>query len=89
MKRENLINLVFVVNGVEYTIEKVNVNQPLSVSVNKALKDSGNTGRNVDDWQLKWNDNNLDINKKVEDYNLPDGAQLFLSLKAGVGGNGK
>jgi len=28
-------------------------------------------------------------NKKVEDYDVPDGAQLFLSLKAGVGGNGK
>lgn len=87
MKQENLISLVFVVNGVENTIEKVNVNQPLSVSVNKALKDSGNTGRDISDWQLKWNDNNLDINNKVEDYNLPNGAQLFLSLKAGIGGN--
>jgi len=89
MKQENLITLVFIVNGVEYTIEKVNINQPLSVSVSKVLKDSGNTGRDIDDWQLKWNDNNLDFNKKVEDYNLPDGAQLFLSLKAGIGGNGK
>ncbi len=89
MKQENLISLVFVVNGVEYTIEKINVNQPLSVSVSKALKDSGNTGRDIGDWQLKWNDNNLDITKKVEDYNLPDGTQLFLSLKAGIGGNGK
>lgn len=89
MKQKNLISLVFVVNGGEYTIDNINVNQPLSVSVQKALKDSGNTGRNMDDWQLKWNDINLDRNKKVEDYNLPDGAQLFLSLKAGVGGNGR
>jgi len=89
MKQENLITLVFIVNGVEYPIEKVNVNQPLSVSVTKALKDSGNTGRDLNDWQVKWNDDTLDINNKVVFYNLPDGAQLFLSLKAGVGGNGK
>ncbi len=89
MKQENLISLVFIVNGVEYPIEKVNVNQPLSVSVNKALKDSGNTGRDLSDWQVKWNDTNLNIDNKIEDYNLPDGAKLFISLKAGVGGNGK
>lgn len=89
MKQENFISLVFIVNGVEYPIEKVNVNQPLSVSVNKALKDSGNTGRDLSDWQVKWNDTSLNIDNKIEDYNLPDGAKLFISLKAGVGGNGK
>jgi len=86
MKQENFITLVFIVNGEEYPNAKINLKQPLSVSINNALKDSGNTGRNLSDWQVKWNDNNVDINNKVEVFNFSDGAKLFISLKAGVGG---
>ena len=85
-KQSNLISLTFIVNGTETIVEKVNVNQPLHVPVQKALNQTGNTARVIGDWQVIYNDQTLDINKKVEDYKLPENAVIFLSLKAGQGG---
>lgn len=85
-KQPNLISLTFIVNGTETIVEKVNVNQPLHVSVQKALDQTGNTARLIGDWQVIYNDRTLDTNKKVEDYNFPKSAVIFLSLKAGQGG---
>ena len=87
MKEEkNQISLIFIVNGKETEVEKVNIHQPLKVSVEKALEQSGNTGRELSDWQIKLNDNDLDVTKKVEDCDIPSGAKIFISLKAGQGG---
>ena len=85
-KQTNLISLTFIVNGTETIIEKVNINQPLHVAVNKALEQTGNTGRPISDWQAIFNDQTIDINKKIEDYNFPKDTIIFLSLKAGQGG---
>lgn len=85
-KQPNLISLTFIVNGTETIVEKVNVNQPLHVSVQKALEQTGNTGRSISEWQVIFNDQTLDSNKKVEDFNFPENAVIFLSLKAGQGG---
>lgn len=86
-KIQNQIPLTFIVNGKETNVEKVNLHQPLKVSVEKALEQTGNTGRELSDWQIKLNNNNdLDVTKKVEDCNIPSGAKIFLSLKAGQGG---
>lgn len=86
-KNPNQRSLTFIVNGTETIVDHVNVNQPLHVPVNKALQQTGNTGRPLSDWQVLYNDQPLDLNKKVEDYNLPEDAVIFLSLKAGQGGN--
>lgn len=86
-KNANQRSLTFIVNGTETVVEQVNVNQPLHVSVNKALQQSGNSGRPLGDWQVLYNDQPLDINRKVEEFNFPDNAVIFLSLKAGQGGN--
>jgi len=32
------------------------------------------------------NDSELDITKKVEEFNIPSGAKIFISLRAGQGG---
>lgn len=49
----------------------------------EALKKSGNQGRPVGDWQIKYEGKVLDENAKVESYHLPCEAVLFLSLRAG------
>jgi hypothetical protein len=85
-KIQNQISLTFIVNGKEANVEKVNLHQPLKVSVEKALEETGNTGRELSDWQVKWNDIELDITKKVEELNIPSSAKLFISLRAGQGG---
>ncbi len=85
-KIQNQISLTFIVNGKEANVEKVNLHQPLKVSVEKALEETGNTGRELSDWQVKLNDIELDITKKVEELNIPSGAKLFISLRAGQGG---
>jgi hypothetical protein len=84
---DNLISLTFIVNGKEINIEKVNIHQPLKVSVEKALEKSGNTGRDLSDWLVKWNDRDLDISRKVEEFNFPPHTKIFISLKSGKGGN--
>lgn len=85
-KIQKQIPLTFIVNGKETNIEKVNLNQPLKVSVEKALEETGNTGRELSDWQIKLNDTDLDITKKVEECNIPSDAKIFISLRAGQGG---
>ena len=85
-KIQNQISLTFIVNGKEANIEKVNLHQPLKVSVEKALEETGNTGRELSDWQVKLNDVELDITKKVEEYNILSDVKIFISLRAGQGG---
>ena len=85
-KNQNQTSLTFIVNGKETNVEKVNLHQPLKVSVEKALEETGNTGRELSDWQIKLNDTDLDIAKKVEECNIPSDAKIFLSLRAGQGG---
>lgn len=81
----NLITVKVIVNGTPIEV-KTNVNAPLKSLVEKALEQTGNTGRPIEDWELKFNGQVLDLKKKVEDYNIPDGTELFLSLRAGQGG---
>lgn len=85
-KNKNLRSLAFSVNGTPTVVEKVNVNQPLHVAVNKALEQTGNTGRPISDWIAQYNDQQLNINLKVEDFNFPPDAVIFLSLKSAEGG---
>lgn len=59
------------------------------VSVEKALKEKGITGRPTSNYLVKWNDNNLDTTKKVEDFKFPEDVKIFISLKSGEGGSGK
>lgn len=83
----NLEKLVVVVSGVSYDV-KANVEAPVLVVIEKALEESGNQGQPPQNWELRDAAGKLlDPQKKLEDYHLPDGAKLFLSLKAGVGGN--
>ena len=84
-KQHNLISLKFSVTGKQVTIEKVNLNQPLSVSVQKALNDTGST-RPIEEYNVLLNNNILDFTQKVETFNFPIDAVIFISLIAGTGG---
>ena len=83
---KNLTSLNFSVTGKKTTIEKVNVNQPLRVAVQKALKETGST-RPLDEYEVLYNNNIIDIDQKVETFNFPEDAVIFISLKTGKGGN--
>jgi hypothetical protein len=85
-KNPNLISLRFVVNGEETTVEHVNVNQPLKVAVEKALKQTSNHARDLSEFQAKYNNNDINLNQKVETFNFPAIATIYLSLKIGQGG---
>lgn len=85
-KQHNLISLKFSVTGKQVVIiEKVNLNQPFKVAVEKALEETGST-RPINDYDVLLGNNILDINKKVEEIGLTDGALLMVSLKSGKGG---
>ena len=85
--QHNFVTLIFLINGNEYPIDKINVNQPLKVGVERALADSGNASRPLADWVVRYNDRDLDVNGKVEDFHFPAGAQIYLTLRTGQGGN--
>jgi hypothetical protein len=79
-------SLTVVVNGTSTEVE-TNPNAALQSVIAKALSQTNNTGRPPDDWELKdITGIVLDPQKKPRDYNLADNATLFLTLKAGVGG---
>jgi hypothetical protein len=82
-KDDNKIVLDVIVEGVEAKVE-INENAPLQTLIPKALKETGNQGRQPDDWQLKLDGNVLDLNRKTKEYNFGPGTKLFLSLRAGA-----
>jgi hypothetical protein len=80
------IELTVVVNG-QSTQVAANEEAPLLTVVEKALEQTGNTGQPADNWELRNSLGvDLDVHKKVEDFHFEPGTQLFLNLKAGVGG---
>lgn len=85
-KQHNLIALRFSITGKPVvTIEKVNLNQPILVAIEKAFEETGTT-RPVSDYDVLFDTAILNISLKVEELGLIDGALLMVSLKSGKGG---
>ena len=82
---DKLVSMTIVVNTYPTEVT-INENAPLKAAAEKALEQTHTTGRPLNDYELKLNDRVLDMEKKVKDYDIKDGATLFLSLKAGTGG---
>jgi hypothetical protein len=82
----NRYSLAFIVNGMEVVIPRENPNDPLKDAVEDALEKTGNSGRPLSDWLVKWNDQDLDISKKIGEFDFPKDAKIFISLKSGAGG---
>lgn len=84
--KKNKISLVFIVMGVDVPVE-ANMHEPLKVARDKALEQSNNTGRPVDEWQITNADGHeLSPDSKIDELGLEDGARLFLTLKVAAGG---
>ena len=87
MAGKNKLTMTIIVNGVPTTVER-NENAPLLSAIERALADTGNVGQPIENWILRdaENGNQLDVTRKIESFNFPDGVKLHLTLKAGVGG---
>ena len=81
------LDITVVVNG-EATVVNVFENDPLSKVVVEALQQTGHSGQPPENWELRTSDGAIlhDLDKAVGDYNFSSKEELFLSLKAGVGG---
>ena len=79
------IDVTIVVNG-QPTAVRANPRAPLLTVIEKALSETQNTGQPATNWELNYEGTILDPAAKIESFNFPAGATLFLNLKAGVGG---
>lgn len=79
------MKLTIVVNGVPTEV-KTDPDMPLSSVVEKALQQTQNVGRPVEDWLLADKGNTLDLSKPVREFGFAPRTVLILSLKAGING---
>lgn len=85
-EKEHKIRLTFIINGQDFVIE-ANIHAPLKAAVQHALAESGNTGRDPDEWEVRdVSGVLLEKDRTLKDLGLHSGARLFLSLQVGAGG---
>lgn len=83
---ENKFVIAVIVNG-QLTSVEANVHAPLDTIIPRALQQTGNTGQPPDNWELRDAQGSLlDTSKKISSFNFASDIQLFLNLKAGIGG---
>ena len=84
---EKRIEFTIIVNG--HPVEaKAGLDEQIGEVVERALKDSGNSGQPVGKWELRDDSGRIiDTAKKVGESGIKAGTTLFLNLKAGVGGS--
>lgn len=83
---DNKIDLEVVVSGAPVAVT-VNPKQKADQVVREALRDSGNEGRPIEDWELTTENGTLvDLGARIEDLGFADGTRLFLSPKVSGGG---
>ena len=79
--------LIFIINGESFEVT-CSRTELLKLAVEKALQESGNTGRReISEWEVRNEDGVLlEMGREIEKLDLKKGAQLFLSLKVAAGG---
>lgn len=77
--------LKFIVNTTPTEV-KAKEDETLGKAVEEAFRNTGNEGRPLSDWTVKYEGRVLDTSKTVKELALPDCAEIFVSLKAGGGG---
>lgn len=76
----------FIVNGETAPVD-LDVGAPLFTGMRKALDDSENTARPLEDWELRdVSGVLLDRTLTAADYAIADDATLFATLRVGAGG---
>ncbi len=85
-EKNNKIKLTVVISSRDHEVT-VNPHQTVEQLVREALRDSGNEGQPVDNWELKKSDGSVVPNgARIQDTGITDGSKLYLSPKAGTGG---
>lgn len=85
-KTDNHLDLVVVVSGVPRAVQ-ANAHEPLRNVVRDVLRDSGNAGRNIEEFELRTEDGRLlEVATNALEAGLKDGDTLFLNPRAGAGG---
>jgi hypothetical protein len=85
-RARNEFFLVFIINGEDFKVIS-DESSPLKLAVDQALRESGNTGRPADEWEVRdVNGVLLEQHRTPKELHLHKGARLFLSLKVGAGG---
>lgn len=87
MAKPDNISVQVVVSGQPTTI-KTNPHQMVEHLVKEALKESGNKGQAPTEWELRTSDGTLlDQALAIGAAGIVDGTTLFLSPRAGAGGD--
>ena len=78
------VDILFIVNGEGVPI-RIEREAPLAKARDKALAESRNTGRPLEDWEIReesgaW----LEPSCPIEDFNFVPGVRLFLTLHVGA-----
>lgn len=82
----NNVQIKVIVNGQPVVVE-ANDHAPLRIIIPSALEQTGNLGQPPDNWELRDAAGTLlDTSQKISSFKFPSDVQLFLNLKAGVGG---
>ena len=80
------VEITIVVNG-QPVMEKASLDEQVEEVVARALKESGNSGQPIANWELRDDSGQIiEMGKKIRDLGIKEGAKFFLNLKAGVGG---
>ena len=84
---DKYVDLKFVVNGQPVPV-KADLGWEFREAAAKALDESGNSGQPIENWELRDGSGTvIDMGTKIAQSGIKEGATLFLSLKAGVGGS--
>lgn len=87
MAKTDNLDVHVVVSGQPINI-KTNVHQAVEHLVKEALRESGNKGQPPSEWELRTSDGALiDQGLKIGAAGIIDGVTLFLSPRAGAGGD--
>ena len=80
------IEFTIIVNGQPVPV-KIDQDSEFEEAVLQALKESGNSGQPIENWELRDSSGHIiDTGQKIYKLDMKEGAKLFLNLKAGVGG---
>ncbi len=84
---DKYVALKFVVNGQPVPVD-ADLGCDLREVAAKTLDQSGNAGQPIENWELRDSFGTvIDMGAKIAQCGIKEGATLFLSLKAGVGGS--
>jgi len=80
------VDILFIVNGEDVPI-RIENRATLAKARDKALFESRNTGRPLEDWEIRQESGDwLEPTQVIEEFNFVPGVRLFLTLRVGVGG---